>query len=338
MTLTLRIDNLTSLPDGGPMEFRVDQAGFEIGRDPNTDWTLPDPSRFVSSRHLEIRFSEGGYWLHDVSTNGTFVNGATMRVKSPYALQHGDRLQVGHYLVVVDLGGGQAPADPMGAGAGGATPGGGSDIWSVGTTPPPASAGFDPMPRPNTPLPDFGSQHIDNPAFGPGPDSAEPFPSPDPSAAVVKDFGAFGAAEEASDSPFGGPAPSKSEPPLKGDPSKAQSLAQPDSSAEPPSPFRSPEQTAPPPEPGAATPARPISSPVFAPGAGEPVARPDFPPSSPEWEPEAPASEAFLQSPPAKAPEPAPPRKPSSSGQADWLNLICESAGLPPGTLNGARG
>ena len=53
MTLTLRIDNFPSLPDGGPIEFSTDQGGFEIGRDPAMDWTLPDPNRFVSSCHAE---------------------------------------------------------------------------------------------------------------------------------------------------------------------------------------------------------------------------------------------------------------------------------------------
>ena len=42
MTLTLRIDNFNQLPDGGPVEYSVTQGGFEIGRDPAMDWTLPD--------------------------------------------------------------------------------------------------------------------------------------------------------------------------------------------------------------------------------------------------------------------------------------------------------
>ena len=39
---------------------------------PHLDWTLPDPTRFISGKHCEVRYRDGGYWLHDVSTNGTF--------------------------------------------------------------------------------------------------------------------------------------------------------------------------------------------------------------------------------------------------------------------------
>ena len=61
----------TSLPDGGPVTFELDRRGIDIGRDPYLDWTLPDPERFISGKHCEIRYRDGGYWLHDVSTNGT---------------------------------------------------------------------------------------------------------------------------------------------------------------------------------------------------------------------------------------------------------------------------
>ena len=72
MTLTLHIENETILPDGGPLSVSVrGKRGLDIGRDPYLDWTLPDPSRFVSGRHCEVRWRDGGYWLHDISTNGT---------------------------------------------------------------------------------------------------------------------------------------------------------------------------------------------------------------------------------------------------------------------------
>jgi type VI secretion system protein ImpI len=102
MTINLTIENLTELPTGGPTRFRSHDRGFEIGRE-NCDWVLPDPNMFISGRHCEVRHENGSYWLHDVSRNGTFVNGATQRVKSPYQLNNGDRLQIGHYLVSVAI-------------------------------------------------------------------------------------------------------------------------------------------------------------------------------------------------------------------------------------------
>ena len=101
--LKIRIENFNSLPDGGPLEYAVDQRGFDFGRDSHLDWMLPDRSRIVSGKHCEVRFYDDAYWLVDVSTNGTFVNGSTKRVQNPYQLNEGDRLQVGEYVLSVTI-------------------------------------------------------------------------------------------------------------------------------------------------------------------------------------------------------------------------------------------
>ena len=118
MALKLRIENVSSLPDGGPLSFTMrGQTRADIGRDQHLDWCLPDTERFISSKHCEVRLEKGEYLLDDVSTNGTFVNGSAARVQSPYRLRDGDRLQIGEYLVVVSLSrdddGGGAPAQPV---------------------------------------------------------------------------------------------------------------------------------------------------------------------------------------------------------------------------------
>ena len=77
--LRLSIENVDRLPDGGPLRIEVKGRGLDLGRDAHLDWTLPDPGRTVSGKHCEIRFRDGGYWLHDVSTNGTFLDGAEIR-------------------------------------------------------------------------------------------------------------------------------------------------------------------------------------------------------------------------------------------------------------------
>ena len=79
MTLRLSIENVDRLPDGGPIRIEVKGRGLDLGRDSHLDWTLPDPGRSVSGKHCEIRYRDGGYWLYDVSTNGTFVNGQPVR-------------------------------------------------------------------------------------------------------------------------------------------------------------------------------------------------------------------------------------------------------------------
>lgn len=104
MALTLQLVNEKTLPDGGPVSIHVSgKRGIDIGRAAHLDWTLPDPTRYISSKHCEIRYRDGGYWLHDVSTNGTFLNGANHRMHDPHRLKTGDRFLVGQYIVAATV-------------------------------------------------------------------------------------------------------------------------------------------------------------------------------------------------------------------------------------------
>ena len=104
MPLKLSIDNFDRLSDGGPLTFTMrGQNRAEIGRDAHLDWRLPDPERIVSSKHCEISRKGDDYYLVDLSTNGTYVNGSSSRVQSPYRLKGGDQLQIGDYLISVDV-------------------------------------------------------------------------------------------------------------------------------------------------------------------------------------------------------------------------------------------
>ncbi len=104
MALTLKIENETSLPDGGPLSVSVQgKRGIDIGRDQYLDWTLPDPTRTISGKHCEVRWHDGAYWLHDISTNGTFLYGADGRLKEPHRLRNGDRFAIGHYIIVATV-------------------------------------------------------------------------------------------------------------------------------------------------------------------------------------------------------------------------------------------
>ena len=129
MGLTLTIENETSLPDGGPLSVSVTgKRGLDIGRDAHLDWTLPDPTRFISSKHCEVRYRDGGYWLYDVSTNGTFLNGSDGRLRAPHRLQHGDSLTIGQYIVAVALDGEDAETRERAAPT--ARPAAYRDLWN----------------------------------------------------------------------------------------------------------------------------------------------------------------------------------------------------------------
>jgi type VI secretion system protein ImpI len=178
MPLRLTIENVDRLPDGGPVRVQVEGRGLDIGRDQHLDWTLPDPSRLVSSKHCEIRFRDDNYWLHDVSTNGTFVNGAQFRLEAPHLLRSGDRLTIGQYIVAVEIegrGASQQAYSPSAAQEGVA------DLWGGGGEVAAPEDRRDFMPeRARKAAPDF----LD---FASGVAPAE-FSSPSPSSPAV-DFG-----------------------------------------------------------------------------------------------------------------------------------------------------
>lgn len=99
MTLTLQIENFHALDDGGPISAEVPVSGLQVGRAPGMGWVLPDASRYISGHHFDISFDGQTWWLRDLSTNGTFLTGQNHRLGGPHALQHGDRFQVGHYII-----------------------------------------------------------------------------------------------------------------------------------------------------------------------------------------------------------------------------------------------
>lgn len=116
MTLTLTIRNVDTLENGMPVEFVLHRRGAIIGRAPTCDWSLPDPRNHISSRHCEIAFSDNGYVVTDISTNGTFLNGSTARLAGQHRLRHGDVLEIGHYQLFATLSG-SAAAEEDAAGA-----------------------------------------------------------------------------------------------------------------------------------------------------------------------------------------------------------------------------
>jgi type VI secretion system protein len=153
MPLTLSIRNADHLINGSPLSLILDRRGAMIGRDPTSDWCLPDPSLHISSRHCEVSFRDGQYVLNDISTNGTFLNGAATRLPGPHIVKHGDMLTIGGFEIAVALDDqtaaamnelNAAPVQPQWKGWGGgaqeqarAAPAASSSGWG---TPPPAAA------------------------------------------------------------------------------------------------------------------------------------------------------------------------------------------------------
>lgn len=79
--------------------------GGTLGRGPDNAWVLEDSERFISSRHTQIIYDNGQYYLIDLSTNGTFYNGAPEPIGNGnrVALKDGDRFNLSDYEFEVRL-------------------------------------------------------------------------------------------------------------------------------------------------------------------------------------------------------------------------------------------
>ena len=120
MSLALQIENYHTLHDGGAPRMEVPDNGLAVGRSHAMGWVLPDASRHISGHHFDVFRDARGWWLRDVSTNGTFLQGQRYRLDGPHWLQDGDRFQVGQYIIVariqedaVAMGGGLERIDPL---------------------------------------------------------------------------------------------------------------------------------------------------------------------------------------------------------------------------------
>jgi predicted component of type VI protein secretion system len=97
LTLSAKFGGQDAIP------FQVDRKRISIGRSADCDWTLPDPSHQISSRHCEIAWLGDGYAVADTSTNGTFLNGE--RLQAARRISDGDRIAIGEYIILVTIGG-----------------------------------------------------------------------------------------------------------------------------------------------------------------------------------------------------------------------------------------
>ena len=82
------------------------EDGGIVGRQEGCDVYLPDASRVLSRQHCDIRPSDGGYTIHDLSRNGLRINGECIPVGaasgSPGRMLHdGDLLALGDYRLLV---------------------------------------------------------------------------------------------------------------------------------------------------------------------------------------------------------------------------------------------
>jgi type VI secretion system protein ImpI/type VI secretion system protein len=93
-------------PDNvAPQRREVRSGEFSIGRSPGNEWVVADPERHLSKNHCRLVHGEGEWHLHDLSTNGTFLNQASEPIGRGAAqkLRNGDRIRFGPYELEVTI-------------------------------------------------------------------------------------------------------------------------------------------------------------------------------------------------------------------------------------------
>lgn len=91
------------------------EQGGTIGRALENDWILPDPDRYISSRHAAIDYKGGMYYLADTSTNGVYMNDEREPVGrgNPRRLFNGDRMRLGDFVIEVAIDHGESLSMPL---------------------------------------------------------------------------------------------------------------------------------------------------------------------------------------------------------------------------------
>ncbi|MCA9531520.1 MAG: FHA domain-containing protein [Myxococcales bacterium] len=93
----------TARRDTEPLIYELDQARISVGRSAGADVRLPHPA--VSALHASLRADGLGYSLIDEgSTNGTRLNGRPLVPGRRSPLRSGDRIEIGGFVLDVEVG------------------------------------------------------------------------------------------------------------------------------------------------------------------------------------------------------------------------------------------
>ncbi|MGB5337016.1 MAG: type VI secretion system-associated FHA domain protein TagH [Woeseiaceae bacterium] len=117
MALQLKIVSEHRELVGDDAEREFYEEGGTIGRSLQNDWILPDPDRYISSRHATIDHKGGIYYLLDTSSNGVYFNDEVEPVGrgNPRRLFDGDRIRMGDFQFAVSLDSGESLVMPLDA-------------------------------------------------------------------------------------------------------------------------------------------------------------------------------------------------------------------------------
>lgn len=87
----------------GPKQIEMPESGGSIGRAAGCTFPLNDHNRFISGTHCLISVYGDAFYISDVSTNGTLINGNKVLKNQPITLCDGDIVMLGQYELLVVL-------------------------------------------------------------------------------------------------------------------------------------------------------------------------------------------------------------------------------------------
>ncbi|HCE1618490.1 type VI secretion system-associated FHA domain protein [Vibrio parahaemolyticus] len=87
----------------GAKHIEMPEGGGSVGRAPSCTLSLTDHNRFISGTHCLISVYGDTFYISDVSTNGTMVNGNKILKNQPISIVDGDVVSLGQYEIGVVL-------------------------------------------------------------------------------------------------------------------------------------------------------------------------------------------------------------------------------------------
>jgi FHA domain-containing protein len=101
--LTLTVISVNSTPSATPMAAHFGPQGGTIGRNAGVTLVLPDEARTISRQQANIRFDGQRYFFDEHGANASTVNGVSVGAGKSAALNNGDTLAIGPYVLQVTI-------------------------------------------------------------------------------------------------------------------------------------------------------------------------------------------------------------------------------------------
>jgi FHA domain-containing protein len=101
--LTLTVISVNNAPSATPIAAHFGPQGGTIGRNAGVTLVLPDEARTISRQQANIRFDGQRYFFDEHGANASTVNGVSVGAGKSAALNNGDMLAVGPYVLRVTI-------------------------------------------------------------------------------------------------------------------------------------------------------------------------------------------------------------------------------------------